>query len=125
MILKTCLQQRYLSFENWLFWSGHLYPISPIHNIKSGLNYPATLITTADHDDRVVPAHSFKYAATLQEHYKGENPVLIRIDVNSGHGASNLKKALETTADIYSFTFYNMGLTPDFKNLKQAGKKAF
>ena len=103
----------------------NLFAYSPIHNIKSGLNYPATLITTADHDDRVVPAHSFKYAATLQEHYKGENPVLIRIDVNSGHGASNLKKALETTADIYSFTFYNMGLTPDFKNLKQAGKKAF
>ena len=103
----------------------NLLGYSPIHNIKNNLNYPATLITTADHDDRVVPAHSFKYAATLQEHYKGQNPVLIRVDVNSGHGASNLKKALETTADIYSFTFYNMGLTPDFKSLKQTEKKAF
>ncbi|MCX8020501.1 MAG: prolyl oligopeptidase family serine peptidase [Chitinophagaceae bacterium] len=96
----------------------NLYAYSPLHNIRSGINYPATLITTADHDDRVVPAHSFKYAATLQEHYKGKNPVLIRIDVNSGHGASNLKKALETTADIYSFIFYNMGLSPVFKTKK-------
>jgi prolyl oligopeptidase len=93
----------------------NLYGYSPIHNLKEGVNYPATLITTADHDDRVVPAHSFKYAATLQEKYKGANPALIRIDVNSGHGASNLKKALETTADIYSFIFYNMSLTPKFQ----------
>lgn len=100
----------------------NLFAYSPIHNIKSGINYPATLVTTADHDDRVVPAHSFKYAATLQEYYKGNNPMLIRIDVNSGHGASNLKKALETTADIYSFIFYNMGLTPEFK-LTADGKK--
>lgn len=92
----------------------NLYRYSPMHNIRTGVNYPATLITTADHDDRVVPAHSFKYAATLQEKYKGKNPVMIRIDVNSGHGASNLKKALETTADIYSFIFYNMGLVPKF-----------
>ena len=105
----------------------NLYAYSPIHNIKPGLNYPATLITTADHDDRVVPAHSFKYAATLQEHYKGDNPALIRIDVNSGHGASNLKKALETTADIYSFIFYNMKLTPKFSglNYQKTQKKAF
>lgn len=103
-----------------------LYAYSPMHNIKPGINYPATIVTTADHDDRVVPAHSFKYAATLQEHYKGNNPVLIRIDVNSGHGASNLKKGLETTADIYSFTFYNMGLTPKF-NIpgKSTDKKGF
>ena len=93
----------------------NLLGYSPIHNIKPGINYPATLITTADHDDRVVPAHSFKYAATLQEHYKGNNPVMIRVDVNSGHGASNLKKALETTADIYSFTFYNMNVKPVFQ----------
>lgn len=72
------------------------------------------MATTADHDDRVVPAHSFKYMATLQEKYKGNNPVLIRVDVNSGHGASNLKKSLETMADIYSFIFYNMGVTPKF-----------
>lgn len=103
----------------------NLITYSPIHNIKPGLNYPATIITTADHDDRVVPAHSFKYAATLQEHYKGTNPTLIRIDVNSGHGASNLKKGLETAADIYSFTFYNMGLTPKFQPAKPADKKAF
>ena len=104
----------------------NLIKYSPIHNIKPGLNYPATIITTADHDDRVVPAHSFKYAATLQEYYKGSNPALIRIDVNSGHGASNLKKGLETAADIYSFTFYNMGLTPKFQTpSKPIEKKGF
>lgn len=105
----------------------NLYAYSPIHNIKTGLNYPSTLITTADHDDRVVPAHSFKYAAAIQEKYKGENPVMIRIDVNSGHGASNLKKALETTSDIYSFIFYNMKLTPKFSglNYQPKQKKAF
>jgi prolyl oligopeptidase len=89
-----------------------LYAYSPLHNIKAGVKYPATLITTADHDDRVVPAHSFKYAATLQERAAKDNPVLIRIDTNSAHGASNLEKALETAADIYSFIMYNMGLTP-------------
>jgi prolyl oligopeptidase len=103
----------------------NLYAYSPIHNIKAGLKYPNTLITTADHDDRVVPAHSFKYAATIQEKYKGTNSVLIRIDTNSGHGASNLKKGLELTADIYSFTFYNMGLTPKFPSSKPGEKKAF
>ena len=103
-----------------------LYAYSPIHNIKAGPNYPSTLITTADHDDRVVPAHSFKYAATLQEKYKGQNPVMIRIDVNSGHGASNLKKNLETTADIYSFIFYNMKVKPKFDGVaKPIEKKAF
>lgn len=85
-----------------------LYAYSPLHNIKPELNYPATLITTADHDDRVVPAHSFKYAATLQEKYKGKNPVLIRIDTNSGHGASNVKKNIEVATDIYSFILYNI-----------------
>ena len=102
----------------------NLYAYSPIHNIKPGLNYPATMITTADHDDRVVPAHSFKYAATLQENYKGTNPVMIRIDVNSGHGASNLKKGLETAADIYSFIFSNMNLKPKFE-ASTVPKKAF
>jgi len=91
-----------------------IYQYSPLNNIKEGLNYPATLITTADHDDRVVPAHSFKYAATLQEKYKGENPVLIRIQTRSGHGASSTTKAIEETADIYSFIFYNMGVTPKY-----------
>ncbi len=90
----------------------NLYAFSPLHNLKQDVNYPAVLITTADHDDRVVPAHSFKYAATLQEKCKGINPVLIRIDTNSGHGASNTKKNIETLADIYSFIFYNMGVVP-------------
>jgi prolyl oligopeptidase len=96
-----------------------LYAYSPIQNIKPGINYPATLITTADHDDRVVPAHSFKYAATLQETYKGRNPVLIRIDTNSGHGASNTKKNIETAADIYAFILWNMGVT----SLKEIAQK--
>ena len=87
-----------------------LYAYSPLHNIKAGTKYPATLITTADHDDRVVPAHSFKYAATLQERASRENPALIRIETKSGHGASNLEKQLETTADIYTFIMYSMGL---------------
>ncbi|MCM3902387.1 MAG: prolyl oligopeptidase family serine peptidase [Pyrinomonadaceae bacterium] len=89
-----------------------LYAYSPLHNLKVGGKYPATLITTADHDDRVVPAHSFKYAAALQAAQGGEAPVLIRIDTKSGHGASNTKKAIETTADIYSFILYNLGVTP-------------
>lgn len=92
----------------------NLYAYSPLHNIRSDLKYPAVMITTADHDDRVVPAHSFKYAATLQEKYKGDQPMLIRIDTDSGHGASNLTKALEGIADIYAFTFYMMGLKPKF-----------
>ncbi len=90
----------------------NLYAFSPLHNLKEGVNYPSVLVTTADHDDRVVPAHSFKYTATLQEKYKGSNPVLIRIDTNSGHGASNTKKNIETLADIYSFIFYNMEVNP-------------
>ena len=89
-----------------------LYAYSPLHNIKAGAKYPATLITTADHDDRVVPAHSFKYAATLQAMASRDNPVLIRIETKSGHGASSLTKQLETTADIYAFTLYNMDITP-------------
>jgi prolyl oligopeptidase len=89
-----------------------LYAYSPLHNIQAGVKYPATLITTADHDDRVVPAHSFKYAATLQALASRENPVLIRIETKSGHGASSLTKALETTADIYAFTMHNLGVTP-------------
>jgi prolyl oligopeptidase len=89
-----------------------LYAYSPLHNIKAGAKYPATLITTADHDDRVVPAHSFKYAATLQEQASRDTPILIRIETKSGHGASSLKKALETTADIYTFIMFNMGLKP-------------
>ena len=85
---------------------------SPLHNIKPGGKYPATLVTTADHDDRVVPAHSFKYAATLQALASHDTPLLIRIETNSAHGASGLEKQLETAADIYSFIMFNMGVTP-------------
>ena len=90
----------------------NLYAFSPLHNVSATANYPSTLVTTADHDDRVVPAHSFKYIATMQEKYKGKNPLLIRIDTNSGHGASNTKKNIETIADIYSFIFSEMGVVP-------------
>ncbi|HLA09086.1 MAG TPA: prolyl oligopeptidase family serine peptidase [Pyrinomonadaceae bacterium] len=83
---------------------------SPLHNIRAGVKYPATLITTADHDDRVVPAHSFKYAATLQTMQAGDAPVLIRIDTKSGHGSSNTKKQIETTADIYAFILHNLNV---------------
>jgi len=90
----------------------YLRKYSPVHALKAGISYPATLITTADHDDRVVPAHSFKFAATLQASQKGTNPVLIRIDTKSGHGSSNLSKALDVTADQFAFTWYNMGILP-------------
>ena len=89
-----------------------LFAYSPLQNIKAGVTYPATLITTADHDDRVVPAHSFKYAARLQALASGERPVLIRIETKSGHGASSLTKQLETAADIQAFILYNLGITP-------------
>lgn len=85
-----------------------LYSYSPLHNIEAKA-YPATLITTADHDDRVVPAHSFKYAATLQEKNTGKKPTIIRIDTNSGHGSSNTAKLIELTADMYAFAWANMG----------------
>jgi len=89
-----------------------LYAYSPIHNIKAGTKYPATLITTADHDDRVVPGHSFKYAAALQAAQAGDNPILIRIDTKSGHGASSTTKSIEQTSDLYSFLMKNLGVTP-------------
>lgn len=90
----------------------YLKKYSPVHALKAGVKYPATLVTTADHDDRVVPAHSFKFAATLQEHHEGDHPVLIRVDIKSGHSSSNLKKSLEVTADQYAFAWYNMGVVP-------------
>lgn len=90
----------------------YLKTYSPVHAIKDSVAYPATLVTTADHDDRVVPAHSFKFAATLQEKNIGPNPVLIRIDTKSGHGSSNLTKNIELQADQYSFTWYNMNVVP-------------
>ena len=92
-----------------------LYKYSPLHNIKSELNYPAVLITTADHDDRVVPGHSFKYTATLQEKYKGDNPILIRIGVRAGHGSGKpTSKIIEEQTDIWSFVFYNLGIEPKY-----------
>jgi prolyl oligopeptidase len=89
-----------------------IYAYSPVHNVKPGTKYPATLITTADHDDRVVPAHNFKYAAALQAAQGGDNPIIIRIDTKSGHGASSTTKTLEQQTDIYAFLFANLGVTP-------------
>jgi len=92
----------------------YLKGYSPVHNLNAGTSYPATMVTTADHDDRVVPAHSFKFAATLQESHEGANPVLIRIETDAGHGAGTpISKRLEQLADIYSFAWYNMGVVPE------------
>ena len=89
-----------------------LYAYSPLHNIKPGTKYPAVLVTTADHDDRVVPAHSFKYAATLQAAQAGEAPVLIRIETRAGHGAGKpTSKIIEEAADRYAFLVANLGMT--------------
>ena len=88
----------------------YLKAYSPVHNVKEGIQYPATLVTTSDHDDRVVPAHSFKFAAELQEKQTGNTPTLIRIEVNAGHGAGKpISKVIEETADIFGFTLFNMG----------------
>lgn len=88
-----------------------IYAYSPLHNIKKGEKYPAVMITTADHDDRVVPAHSFKYAATLQEAQGGDAPVLIRIETKAGHGAGKpTAKVIEEQADIYGFLMKNLGM---------------
>ena len=89
----------------------YLKGYSPLHNIKKGVSYPATLVTTADHDDRVVPAHSFKFAATLQQDQAGSAPVLIRIDSKAGHGGGKpLSKQMEENADIYGFIMYQMSM---------------
>jgi len=93
----------------------YLYKYSPLHSVKNGVEYPAILVTTADHDDRVVPAHSFKYAATLQNSEIGNKPHLIRIESNAGHGSGKpLDKAINEVVDIYSFIFYNMGIEPKY-----------
>ncbi len=89
-----------------------LYAYSPIHNVREGGMYPATLITTAEHDDRVVPAHSFKYAATMQAKAAKEKPVLIRIETKSGHGASNTEKAIAMNADVMAFLMKELGVDP-------------
>ncbi len=117
---------RFQKFTSGVFWTTEygssdsaiqfqfLYKYSPLHNIKENVCYPATLVITADHDDRVVPMHSFKFAATLQEKQCGKNPVLIRISTNQGHGASgsSLKKNIENWTDIFSFMFFNIGIVP-------------
>ena len=93
----------------------YLKGYSPLHNLKPGTKYPATMVTTADHDDRVVPAHSFKFAATLQECNDGTNPTIIRIDSKAGHGAGKpMAKVLEEQADIYGFIMYNLKMKPTF-----------
>jgi len=89
---------------------NYLKGYSPVHNVKQGVEYPATMITTGDHDDRVVPAHSFKFAAELQDKQAGDNPTLIRIETDAGHGAGTpVSKTIEQYADIFGFTLYNMG----------------
>ena len=90
---------------------SYIYKYSPLHNIKEGVSYPATLVTTGDHDDRVVPAHSFKFAATMQHCQAGDAPVLIRIDSNAGHGAGKpTSKRIDEAADMYAFLFQNIGV---------------
>ena len=100
----------------------YLLGYSPVHNVKEDTQYPATMVTTGDHDDRVVPAHSFKFAAELQAKQTGNNPVLIRIETDAGHGAGTpVSKTIEQYADIYGFTLYNMGfevLPTEIENFK-------
>ncbi len=94
----------------------YILKYSPIQNIKESIDYPAVMVTTGDHDDRVVPAHSFKYIATLQEKYKGKNPVMVRIETNAGHGAGKpTTKVIEEAADTWAFILYNLGVTPELK----------
>ena len=93
----------------------YLIGYSPVHTLEKGTAYPATMVSTADHDDRVVPAHSFKFAATLQEMHEGENPVLIRIDTKAGHGGGKpTSKVIEEYADEWSFIMYNLGVEPNY-----------
>ena len=99
---------------------NYLKGYSPVHNVKEGVEYPATLVTTGDHDDRVVPAHSFKFAAELQSKQSGDNPTLIRIETDAGHGAGTpVSKTIEQYADIYGFTLFNMG----FESLPSKSKE--
>ena len=101
----------------------YLYNYSPVHSVEAGTEYPATLVTTGDHDDRVVPAHSFKYAAELQDKQEGTNPTLIRIETNAGHGAGKpTSKIIEEYADIFGFTLFNMGFDALPNELKEITK---
>ena len=102
----------------------YLKNYSPFHNVKEGTSYPATLITTGDHDDRVVPAHSFKFASELQDKQSGNNPILIRVETKAGHGAGTpVSKRIEQLSDIYGFTLFNMGfkILPEEVNSKIKG----
>ncbi|EGU45938.1 prolyl oligopeptidase family serine peptidase [Vibrio splendidus] len=120
-VLDMLRYHTFTSGEGWAYDYGtseqnkemfeYLLGYSPVHNVLRGVDYPATLVTTADHDDRVVPAHSYKFIAELQDKHDGGAPVMIRIDVNAGHGAGMpLSKAIDLTADIYAFTLFNMGV---------------
>ncbi|ELB2069871.1 S9 family peptidase [Vibrio parahaemolyticus] len=120
-VLDMLRYHTFTSGEGWKYDYGtseqseamfrYLLGYSPVHNVKEGVQYPATLVTTADHDDRVVPAHSYKFIAELQDKQQGENPVLVRIDVNAGHGAGMpLSKQIDLTTDVYAFTLHNMGI---------------
>jgi prolyl oligopeptidase len=101
----------------------NLYGYSPLHNIKAGVEYPATLVTTADHDDRVVPAHSFKFISELQDKQAGDNPVLIRIDVDAGHGAGKpTSKTIEEWADVWSFVLWNLDAEINFESTTNEDK---
>ncbi|MHB9142784.1 MAG: prolyl oligopeptidase family serine peptidase, partial [Paludibacter sp.] len=94
----------------------YLKGYSPLHNVKAGVKYPATFVMTGDHDDRVVPAHSFKFAATLQAANDGTNPTLIRIDSKAGHGAGKpIGKIIDAQTDMWAFVMYNLGMKPLFK----------
>jgi prolyl oligopeptidase len=121
-VLDMLRFNKFTSGEGWVFDYGspeqskemfqYLYKYSPYHALKPGIAYPATLVTTADHDDRVVPAHSFKFSARLQEVHKGANPVLIRVATNTGHGAgTSTAMTIEEQADRWAFMFQNMGLS--------------
>ncbi|MBW7846755.1 MAG: S9 family peptidase [Bacteroidales bacterium] len=93
----------------------YLLAYSPLHNVKKGVQYPATLAITADHDDRVVPAHTFKFISELQRNQKGSNPILVRVETQAGHGAGKpTSKAIEENTDVYSFIMYNLGMKPAF-----------
>ncbi|MFA0405853.1 prolyl oligopeptidase family protein [Vibrio sp. 10N.222.52.C12] len=120
-VLDMLRYHTFTSGEGWAYDYGtsaqnremfeYLLGYSPVHNVVRGTDYPATLVTTADHDDRVVPAHSYKFISELQDKHEGSAPVMIRIDVNAGHGAGMpLSKAIDLTADIYAFTLFNMGV---------------
>ena len=103
-----------------------LYKYSPLHNVKPGVKYPPILITTADHDDRVFPAHAEKFAATLQANDGGDNPILIRIETRAGHGAGKpVSKQIEEQADLYSFVYKTLGVKPEsvWANLKEKQHK--